>query len=85
MLDLTQLALTSKAWWQTVVNHIHFYKMDKETVREEHERLYQEFKDLYKDLALTRDHFNKFRQKLIFNLIKEKQKQMKMWATLTQQ
>ena len=52
--------------------------MDKETVREEHERLHQEFKDLYKDLALARDHFNKFRQKLILNLIEEKQKQMKL-------
>ena len=59
--------------------------MDKETAREEHERLYQEIKDLYKDLALARDHFDKFRQKFILNLIEEEQKQMKMWATLIQQ
>ena len=59
--------------------------MDKETVREEYERLYQEMKELYKDLALAREHFDKFRQKLILNLIEEKQKQMKMWVTLIQQ
>ena len=69
MLDLTHLAPTSKAWLQTTVNHIHFYKIDKETVREEHDRLYQEIKELYKDLTLARDHFDKFRQKLILNLI----------------
>ena len=70
----------------TAVNHIHFPKMDKETVREKHEKLYQEVnKDLYKDLALARDNFDKFRQKLILNLIDEKQKQMKMWAFLLQQ
>ena len=69
----------------TAVNQIHFTKMDKERVREEHERLYQEIKDLYKNLALARDNFDKFRQKQILNLIEEKQKQMKMWATLIQQ
>ena len=69
----------------TGVNHIDYPKMDKETAKEEHERLYQEIKDLYKDLALPRDNIDKFRQKLILNLIEEKQKQMKMWATLIQQ
>ena len=69
----------------TAVNYIHFHKMDKETVREEHKRLHQEIKDLYQDLALARDNFGKFRQKLILNLIEEMQKQMKMWATLIQQ
>ena len=85
MLDLTRLAATSKVYWVTAINHIHFPKMDKETVREEHERLHQEIKDLCKDLALARDNFIKFRQKLILDLIEEKQKQMKVWTTLIQQ
>ena len=62
MLDLTHLAATSKAYCVKAVNLIHFHKMNKETVREEHERLYQEIKDLCKDLALARDQFDKFRQ-----------------------
>ena len=65
--------------------HSNFSSMDKEAENLKWKSLYQEIKQLYKDLALARDNFNRNKKIMILNLIEEKQKQMKMYQTISSQ